>query len=1199
MARTFNRAPIQVNVPNKSDIKHYFLNQIDWKGMIDDKNFLSVPSESFESCNNVYVDAEGILRSRPALKIKTITDGTITLSDILDMWTYSKVTVYKYINSTKYYLAFVANSTIVSKECAENTIQLPFDDKIVIFGENEFWYYDCSTNQINDTTATDIIYIPTTTVISNGILQSETDNETPNILTTIYKTAHTYNSLSDVNFLNIVGKTVTVTIDGVIYKFTSFTTDDRYVLVNKETDLVTNAFCDNVYLGPGAQGLPFVETYKNGNDVVTVISQLTYIIGTDYKPISSWYILYSKDNLIFTELPSPVPDGQILSKPILSNNGDYLILLYATGPKKLLLQPGESWQNISLTTPLNGLNNVNTVGTNFNQSNYLDADFTKDDIFALVYGDNLAVTTDSDPVYNDFKLIEYDADSSTETPTNIFNATSSTSTTYTPDAQTSITDTVFLKGQGVDTGSTNSAVMSFKNTSTIITTYNNQVGTLQVKSNFEFSTLIPYDTVRDYQDAPLRNKWWGLSARIELTFSDSGNVLYQKTLTKTYGVMLNGTYVQNVGADGYFTNITINGFSGSSIQTDFGTLYYMFNDTINPDTDDKLWLYYYYTIPDASVPGGPYYRSRTYSLNQMFLTFMPTTYTYVETTNGTGILDNNIRVYLKSTNIAPKVKMHFSGGARYVAVNFIAQGQDNGKYYNVLWTKMTGVASPGVFIVDSADNLDDLVVNKPINNDLVVMEYLCALYATKKISNNQYDIVEYSIFYNDITSSYEMKETVVGQLENESPIRCNQYDTSYILTNKNIINVSTNETTDLLFDAYPVAFNYDTIFVTAGNDLYKTGINGSITFEETSDGVYNNILFDHIAELKHIYFSKDNVLYSNYTRIVDGQSKLYIPEITKQTFENTITNLHPITEQAMGIFLEDSIYYTVTETTDSYDTLQYYFKTKLQIGCLKGCDVLTTFDNQFVIFNSRRGLACLSYQQLVATTEQAVQFLSDTIQETYKLYSTQSTSNNYIKLSKYYNYIFVYKPDSRYCYLIDVRKYSWWPLEFMHNITKIVDDKNELAILTNGNMTELNHTELDYYDYDDRRNKIPWHLLSQKMYLSALNRYKHIINITFMTVHDVEAIMNYYNNTEYMFDIKLQINNYRKTIDGNINSDMEDDYDVVTYDVNLIRTYVKRFNYFKVNQFQYKIFNNDTGYYEIPLCLNNLSIKYKIGDEVR
>ena len=111
MARTFNRPPVQVNTPSGNDVKNYFFNHYNWKGLTDNKNVLAVDQETFSDCKNVYIDSEGLLRSRPSLKVKTVkytnAGEEYTLSNIVNIWTFGDVVVYKSTSNGKYYLTFV------------------------------------------------------------------------------------------------------------------------------------------------------------------------------------------------------------------------------------------------------------------------------------------------------------------------------------------------------------------------------------------------------------------------------------------------------------------------------------------------------------------------------------------------------------------------------------------------------------------------------------------------------------------------------------------------------------------------------------------------------------------------------------------------------------------------------------------------------------------------------------------------------------------------------------------------------------------------------------------------------------------------------------------------------------------------------------------------------------------------------------
>ena len=114
------------------------------------------------------------------------------------------------------------------------------------------------------------------------------------------------------------------------------------------------------------------------------------------------------------------------------------------------------------------------------------------------------------------------------------------------------------------------------------------------------------------------------------------------------------------------------------------------------------------------------------------------------------------------------------------------------------------------------------------------------------------------------------------------------------------------------------------------------------------------------------------------------------------------------------------------------------------------------------------------------------------------------------------------------------------------------------------------------------KNKITWFLSSQKLFLNAINYYKHMVNVTFTSILTTDR--------ELSFD--LEILNYRKQIDNG-------KPETVSYKVDSIRTFVQRLNYSKVNEFQYRLSMDNDNAVQIPLSLSNISIKYKITGQVR
>jgi hypothetical protein len=136
------------------------------------------------------------------------------------------------------------------------------------------------------------------------------------------------------------------------------------------------------------------------------------------------------------------------------------------------------------------------------------------------------------------------------------------------------------------------------------------------------------------------------------------------------------------------------------------------------------------------------------------------------------------------------------------------------------------------------------------------------------------------------------------------------------------------------------------------------------------------------------------------------------------------------------------------------------------------------------------------------------------------------------------------------------------------------------------------NTTNEYYDYDDV-NKLPinWSFMSQRLHLNSPNNRKNISSIILTSVSD--------NMEDMHMDITLH--NYRKRMHIS-------DVDSFKFDVDGIRTYVKRLNYSKVNEFQYLLTSESDdevredaigNIKKLPLSLSNVTIKYKITGQVR
>lgn len=1210
MGRTVNRMPTHVDLPNGKDIKQYFFNQYKWKGINDDKNFLTADQETFLDANNVYIDTEGLLKSRPSLKIKTAkyTNSGVeyVLSNIIDVWTFEYVTVYQTFVGGVYYLTFV-NSKVV------NHIQAPLtyldaneeiqtykdiklivaDTKIFVFSEYAFNYYDIKENIYAD--AIKFIHIPVTSVITDGAVDASAKVESLNILTTSYITKYLYTSAENLNWNNLVGKHISVEIDGQTYEI-DFQYNNQIVFVGRYTGLSEYNFADDNILGNYGAGIPLVGASETDS---LIISSYEYTINeTTKKPTIVWSIYHTVDGIIFNKLPEI---SGVLGSPKISRNGQYCFVFRSTGGYNssspttsdgiyvysLLGNKYQSWTNllysISHTDYANlalNLNQTNTTGSYYNQSVVVNGYFRDDGVFAFTYGDNLRWTS-GDPNYCNFYCV-YCKGTNAIYRKAIFNRLAGTSYTYSP--TNGFTPGNYLDTQPVqfDTTTSGYSPQTVTNTSNNIsnkTFYYSGTGTS--------TTLTAYIT----------NIVWT-------------NIEYLSGMTISFGPMRLTGHMRIVDSENNVFADTDFSFSknrsAANTSAEFNNTYFRF--TLD-----------YVTSGNVTQP-----RFRVYAK------------TISGTTSETGqtlpAYNNPDGYFAVTQNLMPNLYVDFKSSKISVAIDFSVQLLNAGAYapyYRAIYhiddagtqvAEILNYTTYGSWSKCRAPIKDTCMVNDGrytfvrlwLDEDNT--KYHVLVYTIKLAANSDY-IANAEI--NTIVSIYSEDYTSLDEVYKQTLVLSDPQ--CYLLTNKYLfdyIDYTSSETEykpiPLLFEAAPIAHYYsdntkDNLYIATDNALYVNNYKVPITVSELTEGEVNYFLPEHDALLSNYYFSKDNVLYisSPAVQLNINTDKLisenriefewYLPEINKQEFDFNITNLHTISDTEVAIFFEHSVSYVNWDN----DVQAYrYWKSKLQTGCKPGSDVLTTYDGKYVVFTSERGLVALTSQEFMATTEQAITYLSDAIYNMFQEYITDSNSTNEIKLFKQAYWIIAYKQDSKKMFVLDVRNNSWWVFTLLYNTTKLIKYYDDIDVLLNHNMYDFDKSEVNYYDNDGTKHKIHWFIKSQKLHFDATNYYKHIVNMTFISVHDKTLLENATFNVNSL-DCKLQINSYRKQLDGNIGNDNE--YTVVEYTIESARTYVQRLNYSKVNEFQYLLSDDEETAISarIPLSLNNITVKYKIGTQVR
>lgn len=363
--------------------------------------------------------------------------------------------------------------------------------------------------------------------------------------------------------------------------------------------------------------------------------------------------------------------------------------------------------------------------------------------------------------------------------------------------------------------------------------------------------------------------------------------------------------------------------------------------------------------------------------------------------------------------------------------------------------------------------------------------------------------------------------------------------------------------------------------------VYSSNFSDQIKLIETIDSTtQKNYLFDCEAELQDYFISFGKRLLVNAPTPNAEDFEWYFPVYKTQSFDYEITGLHPISTTELAVFQEDSIYYAVP-TTITYNNAERsaytFYKSRLPLGCAKGCDIVTSFDGKYTIFSTVRGLVAMAYQDFVSSSEQALNFLSDTILEDYTAWATGA-----VKIMPYKYWLLIYRQNDHKSFVYDMRNGSWWDIEYTKNVHKVLPVGQKVyVVIKNNRLHCLNTSDNDYHD---EHAMIDWYLVSQKLHFNAVNYYKHVVNMTLSAI----------STATKEFTCKLNVNIFRKAYNENVRPDLG-----IAYNVEMVRVYVRRINYMKLNEFQFILRSDDEAVQQLPLSLTNISIKHRVTGQVR
>lgn len=303
----------------------------------------------------------------------------------------------------------------------------------------------------------------------------------------------------------------------------------------------------------------------------------------------------------------------------------------------------------------------------------------------------------------------------------------------------------------------------------------------------------------------------------------------------------------------------------------------------------------------------------------------------------------------------------------------------------------------------------------------------------------------------------------------------------YIDTDIEIVSeIDSNSIIPLYVDDAGVYYNIDGTIWTS--DI-SSDTDNQLEIDEVINGEYDeegNLEIDFSDNIPDYYASfNDNFL--SFTDIDNGYNLLevtstrrneeqltehqqdflfYLPINSEERFSEKITNLHNIADTTLGVFTETSIYYISSVRLDSGLSYSKPVKSKIPLGVREGDDVVTALDGQVILFATKRGVASMTPQDFIASTERTLVYLSDAIQNRYEKFYNQSVKsaslipNEFdtgykcmIKICTYRYWLLFYRYMDNQILAYDTRYNAWWVWTTPYPIRELIITNRLEALL--------------------------------------------------------------------------------------------------------------------------------------------------------
>ena len=299
MANTIRRNPFSVNV---SSLDESYFNFAQYKGLCTNKNYITIDQQSFSEVNNMYVNQDNQLSTRPPVKQVFVLDSKYKIKDVVKIDSAIFYHVQDTTDNTYQVLLFLDN-VYYTYSVGEHVHICWFNQGFAIFSDNVIYSIRLGTdtggnkfelNWTND----GALYIPITKIVSGTEIS---EAESPNIFTTSYRTRYLFQYGQDTITSDLIGNTVEISIDGDTWHDINFVENEDKVFY-KELGKIENV--DIINARVNSAGTPIVVAYNE--------DELSFRI--------------SVGGIVFStcEFPSDVTSGQI---PVISNDGEKIYLV--------------------------------------------------------------------------------------------------------------------------------------------------------------------------------------------------------------------------------------------------------------------------------------------------------------------------------------------------------------------------------------------------------------------------------------------------------------------------------------------------------------------------------------------------------------------------------------------------------------------------------------------------------------------------------------------------------------------------------------------------------------------------------------------------------------------------------------------------------------------------------------------------------